>query len=353
MYTSAPLQEDVKYEYESYAEKIRPERVPEISYDDVAFLAFIACNTPIAAVVLLEGEEVEVLAESGATLQSFPGAAAFYALATLTPHTFTVIPDLCHDPRFMNNPLVREGPRVRFYAGVSLLDSHGEAFGTLCVADTVPRDLTLVQRGVLQTLARQVATLLLLRRQQVELEHTNTLLMQRSVTDGLTGLVNRRGFEEQLEAEVERSQRSQRYRAPLSLLMVDVDYFKRYNDTFGHPAADQVLRRLASLLNHSVRRVDTVARYGGEEFAIIMPAGKLKDALLLAERCRKTVEEAPWPQRNVTVSVGVASLAQGSQDGGMLVEAADQALYRAKRGGRNRVVSAQDTSAQDSSDLPQ
>lgn len=319
-----------------YDEKSELGQSPEVSYEDIVFLAFIACNTPNAAVVLLEGEEIVVLAESGASLTRFSGGPALYALATLTARGVMTVPDLSKDARFGHNPLVLEGPRIRFYAGVALLGPHGEPIGSLCVVDTVPRELSQVQRGVLETLARQVTTLLLLRRQHEALERTNSLLAYQSVTDSLTGLLNRRGFEEQLAVELERARR---YHLPLSLLMVDVDDFKPYNDAFGHPAGDQILSRLALLLKRSVRRVDVVARYGGEEFAIIAPESRLEDIRLLAERCRKTVEGASWTHRRVTVSIGVASWAPGDQDTSTLVEAADRALYRAKNGGRNRVVS--------------
>jgi diguanylate cyclase (GGDEF)-like protein len=159
--------------------------------------------------------------------------------------------------------------------------------------------------------------------------------------DHLTGLANRRSFDKQLSREW---QRAYRERLNLSLLMIDVDRFKLYNDHYGHPSGDECLRKVASILAQSaLRATDVVARYGGEEFAILLPGVSLNMATLLAERIRQSIVEthlphAADPQCIVTISAGVAGM-QPSNDIEMatLVERADRALYEAKDRGRDRV----------------
>lgn len=161
-----------------------------------------------------------------------------------------------------------------------------------------------------------------------------------SYTDDLTGIYNHRFFIEQLTLEVERQKR---YAAPLSLLMIDIDYFKHYNDTNGHLAGDQALKAISILIQRGVRQTDIVARYGGEEFsAILINAGREK-ALEIAERVRRNVadtrfpNESAQPNKDLTVSVGVATFSTSVSTLTDLIREADHALYRAKKGGRNRI----------------
>ena len=180
-----------------------------------------------------------------------------------------------------------------------------------------------------------------------ELAEANARLAQLAVTDGLTGLYNHRHFHERLTLEVERSQRSG---LPLSLLMLDVDNFKQFNDTFGHPSGDEVLRQLARVLADTRRANDVVARYGGEEFAVILVDTPKFTAAKVAERVRERVygndfsEAAPRAGR-LSISVGVATFPDDGADAEALVRSADTALYAAKRSGRNRVVLATETIA--------
>lgn len=155
-----------------------------------------------------------------------------------------------------------------------------------------------------------------------------------SVTDGLTGLHNRRSFEEKLKEEFERARR---YNLPLSLLMLDADRFKEFNDSCGHPAGDHLLKEIALILKQSARANDLVARYGGDEFAVILPNTDSKVAFHLAERLRRATKMLCAEGRPVTISVGVAAMKPEIQDPHALLVAADNALYDAKRKGRNRV----------------
>jgi diguanylate cyclase (GGDEF)-like protein len=161
-----------------------------------------------------------------------------------------------------------------------------------------------------------------------------------AVTDGLTGLYNHKHFQEGLAAEMGRARR---YGHPLSLLLLDIDHFKAYNDVRGHQAGDQLLRELAGLFQSLARQNDLVARYGGEEFAFLLPQSDKRQALALAKRLCRAVErrscrgEEAIPGGRLTVSLGVASYPEDVQQPQDLVGAADQALYGAKRKGRNRV----------------
>jgi len=153
-----------------------------------------------------------------------------------------------------------------------------------------------------------------------------------SITDGLTEVYNRRHFEELLAREIALAKR---YRYDLSLLMIDLDHFKEYNDTYGHLAGDRALRQIARTLKGMCREVDIIARYGGEEFAILMPFTRKGDSAIVGERLRGAVAQAQ-PQPWLTISIGVAAYPGDAQDGGKLIAGADQALYEAKRV-RNRV----------------
>jgi diguanylate cyclase (GGDEF)-like protein/PAS domain S-box-containing protein len=155
-----------------------------------------------------------------------------------------------------------------------------------------------------------------------------------SVTDGLTGLHNRRAFEEKLKEEFERARR---YKLPLSLLMLDADRFKEFNDACGHPAGDHLLKEIALILKQNARANDIVARYGGDEFVVILPNTESKVAFHLAERLRRAAKVLCHSDQPVTISVGVSALKATMLDPHGLLVAADKALYDAKRKGRNRV----------------
>jgi diguanylate cyclase (GGDEF)-like protein len=156
--------------------------------------------------------------------------------------------------------------------------------------------------------------------------------------DGLTQVHNKRHFQESLEREFARSKR---YGNPFALVMFDIDHFKRINDTYGHLAGDEVLRRMGALVTKKVRTNDIVARVGGEEFAVILPEAGRPGGLALAEKLRKLVESEQFTYNGivvpVTVSLGVAGFEASFENAEALISRADEKLYEAKRGGRNRV----------------
>jgi diguanylate cyclase (GGDEF)-like protein len=169
----------------------------------------------------------------------------------------------------------------------------------------------------------------------LDFKHYLDTCEEAAFTDHLTGLANRRRFERQLEREVSRTQR---YGRPFCLLLLDIDNFKLVNDTYGHEAGDEVIRRLALTLQAGTRGIDLAARVGGEEFAVILPETDFEGGLDVAERLRLAVREMDVPLvGQVTASFGVAEFPVSASAGRELVSVADAALYQAKRGGRDRV----------------
>jgi diguanylate cyclase (GGDEF)-like protein len=174
-------------------------------------------------------------------------------------------------------------------------------------------------------------------------EHLSNL----AIHDGLTGIYNRRYFDETLAREWKRTMRE---KAPLSLIMLDIDYFKKYNDTYGHQAGDECLRQVATTISGALRRpADMAARYGGEEFVVVLPNLKLEDSAKFGETIRAKIEALKMEHKQsdanpfITVSLGIASVVPSSISSyEELVGAADKALYSAKNKGRNRVCVAQD-----------
>jgi diguanylate cyclase (GGDEF)-like protein/PAS domain S-box-containing protein len=176
--------------------------------------------------------------------------------------------------------------------------------------------------------------------QQNELEAVNSKLENLATTDGLTGLKNHRTFQEKISHFLTAAIKDQE---PLSLLLLDVDKFKLFNDSFGHQAGDEVLREVAAILTSVAHDGEVVARYGGEEFVIILPQTDRDAALESGERYRAAIEAGNWTHRQVTASFGASTFVEGVLEPSVLVSEADQALYVSKRRGRNRVTHFDDT----------
>ncbi len=174
-----------------------------------------------------------------------------------------------------------------------------------------------------------------LKKSHEELHRANDKLRELSVTDALTGLSNRRGFDEHLKSEFKMAAR---YRSDFSMLLIDVDDFKSFNDAFGHAEGDEALRQVANMLFQGARATDIVCRHGGEEFAILLPNTSLDSAVLLGQRICHSISAASWQHRGMTVSVGAASSTGGLPNTAALVRRADLALYEAKAQGKNRAV---------------
>jgi diguanylate cyclase (GGDEF)-like protein len=221
-----------------------------------------------------------------------------------------------------------DGPE---YLGAISIARHGAAF-------------TREQEDTLEYLAGAAVV-------SIENASLHEAVERQAVTDELTGLANVRAFTSTLDREIERGRR---FEHPVGLLMIDLDDFKRVNDTYGHQQGDEVLAHVAWVLRDVSRDLDTVARYGGEELAAVLPQTDARGAALLAERMREAVEQLHVPRVGggppirVTASFGVASLPEHAGDRNGLIAAADAALYAAKTAGKNRVERAANTLAEPS-----
>lgn len=212
---------------------------------------------------------------------------------------------------------------------VARLRYHSRSFNATTKLDQAYRALRVSQQQLLDT--------------NLVLQRANNRLQQLINSDGLTGLPNRRHFDEFLETEWQRASGNN---SEISLLMVDVDFFKSFNDTFGHSAGDEALKGVASAMRRTITDdVYLPARYGGEEFAVILPGISTDEAKMIAERLRESVESLKIPHSSphlgsvVTVSIGLATFVPMlSENSKMLIECADKGLYLAKGGGRNQVA---------------
>ena len=445
----------------------------EAAFDELVMLAAEVCGTPISAFTLLTSDRQWIKAAVGLSVRETSRDVSFCQHAILQDDVF-VIEDARQDDRFRNIQLVTADPNIRFYAGMPLSGWSGAHFGTLCVLDTVPRQLRPSQYAALKILARQVEAQIEIRVQQRKLEQalqereavladlrssedrfrtfmdnapflgfikdeegrfvfyndrmarefgigradwigknvhdlfpeeladvyrandleaiasgclvarveettdaegrtaqwkshkfpwlaggkpmlgcisvdlTSEMKQQRALealcgelellaaTDGLTGLANRRVLDQRVKLEF---QSARRYRTALSVVLIDIDNFKRRNDQFGHAAGDQVLQKVGSLIRSSARETDLAARYGGEEFVIVLPNTDGEGALQFAERLKTAIDRESWPHGPVTASIGIASLDAWTPSGERLIALADDAMYEVKCTGKNRILS--------------
>ncbi|MBU1986228.1 MAG: diguanylate cyclase, partial [Proteobacteria bacterium] len=172
---------------------------------------------------------------------------------------------------------------------------------------------------------------------QHKMQHDLQTAFLRATTDGLTELYNRQYFDDAMRKVMAEAHR---YERKFSLLLLDIDHFKIVNDTFGHVAGDHVLQELARVMKNQVRESDIACRYGGEEFTVVLPGTAIVGAVALAEKLRTTIEHHPFPDvdgRQITVSIGVTEGKGAERDASMIIAQADEALYQAKRQGRNQV----------------
>lgn len=237
-------------------------------------------------------------------------------------HVLEALPDA----GMLNNIELRVTTREGAFLHLEGNFSCGAANGVASRVRIIFRDVT----------ARKVSALKLEHARQ-QLEAANMQLRLLAATDGLTALANRRAFYERLDQECHAAIRHDR---PLSLILLDIDHFKSYNDSFGHPAGDDALKTVGWMLKEAVRENDVAGRIGGEEFAILLPETSESEALQIAERLRRMIGEYRWPLRRLTASLGMATFYGADIDRELLVEAADQALYQSKRGGRDQTVRA-------------
>lgn len=313
---------------------------PEQAYDDLTYLATRLCEAPVSLINFIDTDRQWFKSRQGVELQETPRDLAFCAHTILEDTLLLSVPDMTSDARFADNPWVIGPPFFRFYAGAALRTPDGYSLGTLCVLDQRARPLTPEHEAMLRALSRQVIGQMEMRlvaemsAERQALEEANRRLLALATTDGLTGLKNQRAFQEALREQFAQARRSH---IPFSLLLLDVDHFKQYNDAFGHPAGDEVLKQMAVLLTRTVREGDIAARVGGEEFAVILPQTDARRALVLAERLRRAIKAAPWPRRALTASFGLSTYSQATSGHDQTIAEADAAMYHSKGNGRDQV----------------
>lgn len=332
---------------------------PDGAIDRITALAARLFQVPTAIVSIVDKDRIWFKSRYGLDAIQVPRESGLCA-STILGQAPWIVTDAARDPRTVAHHLVKGGFGLRFYAGVSLTTTDGYNVGALGVIDKYPRKIDNSQIGVLQDLASMVMNEIELR---VSLKHAweldESLLDQllrakqhaehAARHDVLTGLGNRRKFDEAFCVEANRIERNG---GKLCVMMADIDHFKQINDRYGHDAGDEVLVHFGELLRLLVRPTDIVARTGGEEFVVIMPHTELWKAVVTAERLRISLAERHVGKVDepVTVSIGVAELEQGESRDSVL-HRADQALYQAKRSGRDKVVTADPSKITKSSGL--
>jgi diguanylate cyclase (GGDEF)-like protein len=301
----------------------------EDTFDRITRLTKRLFDVPVALVTFIDAHRQWYKSGVGTNVTEVPRNDSFcrYVVDEDRP---LVVSDATQNETFAHNPYVVGDPHVRFYAGVPLQTRDGHSVGTLCIFDDKPRDFSDTDVELLTDLAKIASD-------QLELRVTASI-------DPLTGAMSRRLFKEELIRE---TALALRHHDDLSLIAIDLDHFKSANDTHGHVVGDQLLRQAADVCRTQLRDTDLLGRIGGEEFAALVLGAGPAGALEVAERIRRkiaaiAIETGKAPLR-ATASIGVASLDPRLRDANALLEGANAALAQAKREGRNRTVSWQDT----------
>ncbi len=238
------------------------------------------------------------------------------------------------------DPKIHQKKKMRYKTGSFIcipLTLQGRTIGVLNISDKVTGEIFNEDDLKIMKIFAAQATIAL---ERTKLYNKSKEMEQVLITDHLTGLLNRRYFFERTTEEIVRAQR---HSHPLSLMMIDVDDFKWYNDNNGHLAGDDALRSVAAVIRDTIRNIDFVARYGGEEFTVVLPQTSKREAVMIGERLRKEVEtfyfpyEENQPLGNFTISMGLATYPEDARNIKELIEAADKALYRSKAAGKNRI----------------
>lgn len=299
-------------------------------------------NVPIVAISLVDKDRQWFKASEGLDVRETPRSISFCGHAILADDVY-VVEDASKDERFCDNPLVTEDPHIRFYAGYPIRAAGGEKLGTLCLIDKAPRPFDAKDAQNLIDMASVVEALL---RSDQQLHSTRWLLDEvgaaklKSLKDPLTELWNRAGGEAVLQKIVSSDQDPDIY---YGVGMLDIDHFKKINDTYGHTAGDQFLKSIAKSLLLASRDSDTICRWGGEEFLIIFQARSVDYMQLCFQRIvdmisRKAID-IDGQLLSVTCTIGATIFSQSEHETWEnCLEHADKLLYQGKEAGRNRLV---------------
>ncbi|HEY1684269.1 MAG TPA: sensor domain-containing diguanylate cyclase [Tepidisphaeraceae bacterium] len=315
----------------------------EERFERITRLVCRLLGVPRASISLVDQTRQWFKSIQGSDLTETPRQISFCAHAILEDEIM-IVPDAKKDVRFADNPLVTGPEQVIFYAGHPLKAADGSRIGVLCAIDSKPREFTEDDLTTLRDLAALAETELrstTLVDTQRELLSQLSVERRRALIDPLTRLWNRDGIMEILRREYERALRDRQH---LGVLMADIDYFKRINDEHGHPVGDSVLREVAKRLLTSFRSTDAVGRVGGEEFLVVMPVKPAGTDIetVASTVCRhigQTDIETTAGHLSLTISIGgVLETFDFNSDVEALIKQADDALYRAKKMGRNRTV---------------
>jgi diguanylate cyclase (GGDEF)-like protein len=300
---------------------------PDERFDLFSRLCTWLFEVPLAGINLVDSDRTFFKSLIGMQPYEPPRSTSLCAHAVGIGQPTMVIQDLSEDSRFDDHPFVTRG--IRFYAGALLRSPCGHDIGTLCVADMRPRSLSEGEQHRLVELANGVSAVL-------ELHRSSLLLLQAASRDSLTGLCNRRVFEETLESAVAAGKSG----LQCALMYLDLDRFKQVNDLYGHGAGDALLREIGRRMSATARRTDVVARIAGDEFVLLMGApSSAHGAELLAQRLLEAFSE-PFEVNGQPIrigsSIGIALCPYHAADAAGLLHCADLALYEAKRSGRGQ-----------------
>jgi len=309
--------------------------LPEQEYEDIAVISAHICQMPISIVALIDENRKWHKSKVGIAKDSVPREITICA-HTIMKNEVLVVNDTHQHEVLRHVGMVTKPPFVRFYAGVPLINAAGFPLGTLCVVDTKPNQINEFQLNTLKALARQVITLLELRRNLSQLKQQKNELTSLSQTDDLSKLNNRRVLNAELSKEL---LRSRRYGKSFALIMLDLDYFKALNDKFGHACGDEAITKIGQLLKQQSRETDCCIRYGGDEFIILMPDTDAVQAIDVSNRISQSITKSGGALATLTASIGVAVVENFTVSEESILALADECVYLAKKQGRNQIVS--------------
>ncbi len=313
----------------------------EERFERITRIVCRSLRVPIAAISLIDEERQWFKSAQGLNVEQTGRAESFCAHTILESDVF-VVPNALDDIRFADNPLVTGQPNIRFYAGIPLEVQDGIRIGSLCAIDNEPREMNEEQLEILKDLSEMVKSELAavkLTSAHMELIADLKSVERAALIDPLTRLWNRRSAEKLLERELHAAVCNG---TELSLALVDIDHFKQVNDQHGHDVGDAVLKSFSRVLLAEMRRSDSVCRWGGEEFLLILPECKQEGVQSLLERVMQAIRSNEEPLA-ITASIGVVCLRPDEHTPlTPALKLADEALYSAKKAGRNRYVIATD-----------